>query len=120
MNTVNLDMAVRHWGENLPDWIQALAAECDRTNQSAVAKKLGVSPAMINQALKNAYKGNLQRLETRVRGEFMKEVVDCPVLGVINSRDCQDHASAKFSATNPLRVQLYKACRTCPNNRRNS
>jgi hypothetical protein len=120
MSHLNREAATRAWNAAPPDWIVVLADECDRINQSAAAKILGVSAAMVNQALKNAYQGNLSRLETRVRGEFMKQVVFCPVLGEINSRDCQDHAGAKFSATNPLRVQLYKACRTCPNNRRNS
>jgi hypothetical protein len=120
MTTPNRDMATQSWKVPVPDWILELADQCDRCSQSAVAKQLDVSPAMINQTLKNAYKGNLSRLETRVRGEFMKEVVMCPVLGEINSRDCLDHSGKKFSATNPLRVQLFKACRTCPNNRRNS
>jgi hypothetical protein len=119
MITANRDMAQTSWAAPVPDWILVLAEQCDRSSQSSVAKQLDVSPAMINQTLKNAYKGNLSRLETRVRGEFMKEVVMCPVLGEISSRDCLDHSGRKFSATNPLRVQLYKACRGCPNNRRN-
>jgi hypothetical protein len=119
MTTANLDTLRASWGAKPPEWLLALAEECDRPGQSQgkAAGRLGVSPAVVNQALKNAYKGRLDRLEERVRGEFMREVVACPILGEISKRACLDHQGRKYSATNPLRVKLFSACKTCPNRR---
>jgi hypothetical protein len=116
--TPNLDRAHIAWdlgGAKTPDWIVALAIECDRSSQGRVARKLGISAAVVNQVLAHAYKGRLDRVETRVRGELMRETVTCPVLGEITKRECLDHQGAKFVATNPMRVRLWKACKSCPN-----
>ena len=97
------------------EWIETLRAECERTSQSRAAARLGVSPAMVNQALRGKYKGNLARLERLVRGELMKETVTCPVLGEIGAKRCLDEQARRFASTNPQRVQLYRACRNgCP------
>lgn len=112
---LNLDRVARLWGAKPPDWIAALAAECDRTSQGQCATRLGISSAAVNQVLGHAYKGRLDRIEQRVRGELMRETVVCPVLGEISRRDCLDYQARKFRPTNPLRVQLYTACPACPN-----
>lgn len=39
----------------MSDWINALRQACENTSQSRVAKRLGVSGAMISQALNNKY-----------------------------------------------------------------
>lgn len=98
-----------------PAWVLSLADACDRSSQGQVARRLGISPAVVNQVLGSAYKGRLDRIEVRVRGELMQETVTCPVLGDLSKRECLDHQKAKFSATNPLRVRLYRACKVCPN-----
>jgi len=100
------------WGE-VPDWVQALAVACDRTSQGVVAKQLGISGAVVNQAIGNAYKGRVDRIETRVRGELMRATVLCPVIGPISTRDCLDNQKRGFRATNPLRVKLSRTCPTC-------
>lgn len=117
MSTVNLDRARAAWAPKgkLPAWVAALAEACDRGSQGKVADRLGISAAVVNQVLSDSYKGRLDRVETRVRGELMKETVSCPVLGPISTRDCLDHQARKFSATNPLRVKLAQTCPTCPN-----
>lgn len=114
---LNERLVLRKWGESPPKWIIALADECDRTGQSRAAERLNVSAAMVNQALQNAYKGRLDRLEERVRGEFMRETHVCPVLGAISKMDCMEHQARKYSPTNPMRVKLHRACRTCQNRR---
>jgi transcriptional regulator with XRE-family HTH domain len=89
--------------------------ECERTSQSKVAKRLGVSAAMVNQVLKGSYSGNLANIEGRVRGELMGLEVDCPALGKISRRDCLDFQNLPFAATSPVRIRLYRACRSgCP------
>lgn len=112
--SANIRRAEQSWPSRLPDWVAVLARACDRASQGKVAKRLGVSAAVVNQVLGNAYKGRLDRVEARVRGELMRETVICPVLGEITKRDCLDHQARKFVATNPMRVRLWQACKTCP------
>jgi hypothetical protein len=77
--------------------------------------RLGVSAAVVNQVLKDKYPGDLAGVENRVRGAFMAKIVDCPVLGDLPSDQCQGWQRKPFAATNPLRVQMYRACRGgCP------
>lgn len=100
----------------MTDWIEALHAECERTSQARAAVRLGVSASMVNQVLRGAYKADTSRLEARVRGELMAEVVICPVVGELSRRVCQDIQRQPFAATNPMRVELFRACRNgCPN-----
>lgn len=116
MSGPNLSRAQRAWGANPPDWIVALAKRCDQEgSQARVGALLGVSSAAVNQVLGRSYIGRIERIETRVRGELMKETVACPVVGDISKRDCLDHQKRPFRATNPLRVRLHQACPTCPN-----
>lgn len=111
-------LAVRDaWGAQAPDWIAALAEACDASNQTQVGKRLGLSGAAVNQALRRTYRGKLDRMEQRVRGELMRETVDCPVLGDISKRECLDHQGLAFAPINPLRVRLYTACRSCSHRR---
>lgn len=111
----NATIVAEHYGEQAPEWVLQLAAECDRTSQKRTADRLGVSPAMVNQALRNAYKGDVDRLAERVRGELLAASVICPVLGEITSRRCLDEQARPRATTNHLRVAVYNACRSgCP------
>jgi DNA-binding transcriptional regulator YdaS (Cro superfamily) len=113
----NEAVAREAWGKAAPEWVVMLAERCDKTKggQSAIARQLGVSGSMINQALKNTYAGRLDRLEQRVRGELMNETVRCPVLSDITKRRCIDEQSRTYAATNAVRIELRRACRSCPN-----
>ena len=114
----NLQKAHSSWPE-IPDWVEVLANECDRSSQSEVAKQIGYSGSAISQAISNKYGntngGRIDLMEKAVRGAFMGGVVKCPVLGTLEINRCLTHQRAKFSATNPTRVRLKKACQTCPN-----
>ena len=107
----------RLWGAHPPAWVLELAEACDRTSQGAVARRLGISTTVVNQALSNSYAGRLDRMEQRVRGELMRETVQCPVLGEINTRACLDHQSRGYQGTNSTRVRLFTACRRCQHRR---
>lgn len=99
-------------------WIEVLQAACKASSQSAVAKRLGYSTTVVNQVLKGSYTGDLQRVQLAVEGALMGATVDCPILGDIPRLACVDHqrhAQGAFVATNPTRVQLRRACPTCPN-----
>ena len=98
------------------DALQALRQLCQKTTQSAVAKRLNVSEGTISNALKGRYIGNVDRLAERIRGELLQATVACPILGEITSRICQDERDKPFHAANPLRVQLWRACKACPHN----
>jgi len=96
------------------DWIEVLREACKPpSSQADVARRLGVSRTMVSLALQGRYEGNLGRLESLVRGTFMAETVDCPVMGIISRRTCLDEQTRPFAPTNPQRVQVWRACRTC-------
>jgi hypothetical protein len=98
------------------DWIAALAAECERTSQGKAAKRLGVSGAVVNQALRGNYCGRLDRLEQRVRGELMASTLVCPELGTISTKQCQDEQATPYHTASRMRVAVYRACRAgCAN-----
>lgn len=114
----NLARAEAAWGTPLPDWVLALAEACDKARSQAKAGALiGYSAGVVNAVLGKAYKGDLRSVEAKVRGRFMGACVECPVLGSISTADCLDHQKRPLMATNPQRVALWRACRTCPNRR---
>lgn len=106
------------WGDGAPDWIIALAAECDRTNQRAAATRMDYSAATVSLVLVGRYKGDLTAVEQAVRGAFMKATVDCPVVGELATDTCLKHQRASWSPHNPQRIAFYRACRGgCPHSR---
>lgn len=115
-----LDIARAAWGEDLPDWVETLAIECGKTSQSRVAKKLGRSASLVSQVLNRKYGGELTAIEERFRGVFDHCTLACPALGTMPLQDCQDwRAKARvFQTGNPLRVRMYRACLSCPRNRK--
>lgn len=98
------------------DALDALRTLCGTTSQAVVAKRLGVSDAAVSGALKGRYIGNVERLAERIRGELLNAKVTCPELGAITTRICQDEREKPFHTANPLRVRIWRACQTCPNN----
>ncbi len=111
----NVAVARRAWGEAAPEWVIVLAEACDQSSQADVSRRLGVSGAQVNQALRNTYAGRLDRLEQKTRGTLMNQCVACPVLGEITRRRCIDEQGRQYAATNALRVELRRACKICPN-----
>lgn len=102
----------------MDEWLDALRAACARSSQRKVAEQLGVSPAMVNQVLKGAYSGDLDRMRRLVEGRYLNQTVHCPVLGEIPLDKCQWHQEREFGTGNPQRVQLYRACRSgCPHSK---
>ena len=110
-----LDIARAAWGEELPDWVEALAIECGKASQNKVAARLDRSAAMISQVLRRKYPGDLAALEELFCWVFLSAVIACPALGTMPSHVCQDwQAKARFFRTgNPLRTRMYRACHQC-------
>ena len=119
-STANMDRIRERWGAAAPDWIIVLAESCDQFGQTALARRLGCSGAMISATLSNTYAGRLEKLEQRVRGELMNERVICPVLGEISKRQCLDEQTKPYASTNAVRVELRRACAGCDNQIRRS
>jgi hypothetical protein len=94
------------------DWLELLRSEVEKTSQSKVAKRLGVSAAMVSQALNGIYPGDMEKLKGRALGELAGLQVHCPVVGDISRRLCLDWQARPFAVTNPTRVRVYKACRS--------
>jgi hypothetical protein len=108
--------AIAKWGE-LPDWIVVLADEVDRTSLRDVAARLQLGKSTLNEVLRNSYKGRVDNVEAKVRGAFMGDTVECPVLDEIAVDLCLINQRLPFSTANPIRVALHRACPTCRHNR---
>jgi hypothetical protein len=102
--------AVAAWGEPLPDWVKALAEACDDAGLRKTAAKLDVSPAIISLAVNRKREG-LGFIKEKVEDQLMVTIVSCLILGVIGVEECLREQAQPFSSANPLRVQLFKACR---------
>lgn len=96
-------------------WIDDLRAECGRSNQSAVAREMGYSPAAISQALKGKYAGRLDKVRDAFLRAYSRQGVACPLWGEITEATCLQHQAEPFNSGNPMRVRQFKACRACPN-----
>jgi hypothetical protein len=92
-------------------WLRVLRKAVERDGLKKVAQQLGRSKGAISGVLSNKYGANTKRIEERVRGALMDKRIECPVLGEIPPGECQDWQEKPFAATNPERVQVYRACR---------
>jgi hypothetical protein len=111
MNTTARDNVRESWGEEAPDWVLVLAEQCDRASQKKAGADIHYSSAVVNQVLKKSYAGDLTAVEKAVRGAYLNATVECPILGDLALHHCLQYQRAKFSATNQMRVRLYRACR---------
>lgn len=82
-------------------------------SQVKVAKDLGVSPAVVNNLLKDRYLGDVAGMASRIRGQYMAETVQCPVMGTLSRRHCLDNQVRPLVFTNPTRVRLHAECKVC-------
>ncbi|MBX9944933.1 MAG: transcriptional regulator [Reyranella sp.] len=116
LKKLQIDVARAAWSADLPDWVQVLAETCDTLGQQAAAQRIGMSGSVVNETLRNKYKGRLDRVAERVKGALMGKTVTCPVLGDDLPRNrCIELQGRPFAATNPERVQLFRTCPTCSN-----
>ena len=106
----------------LPDWygepwVPVLVTAYEADGPTATARRLGsVSPSMVTAVARGYYKSPVDTIREAVRAVLMTASVECPVLGSIELNDCRRHRERPFAATNPLRIPLFQACRSCPNN----
>jgi len=80
-----------------------------------VAKRLGVSRTLVSQVCNQKYPGDLVRVQKLVEGVYLARTVMCPILGEIRQDQCLAHQARQPGSSNPLYIQVYKACRSgCP------
>jgi hypothetical protein len=105
------------WGDDCPDWVLVLARTADSVaSQTELGKKLNVSPASISAVIGKTYPGKLDAIEAKVKGALMSATVTCPVMGEIGRDVCAENQCMPFTAANPTRAQIWRACRAgCPN-----
>lgn len=102
------------------DWLARLRQEVERSSQRRVATALRgdngyPSDTLLSQVLSGKYPGQTGRLQRLVEGYYLGATVFCPVLGDISRADCEHNQVKPFAATNPQRVDLFRACRGgCP------
>lgn len=111
VNVTARDKARAAWGETLPDWVDVLAEECDIHSGTAIARRIAYSGSVVSAVLSNKYKGDLGKVEAKVRGALMGEIVHCPVLDEITKDRCIAEQGRKFAATSSTRAKLFRACR---------
>ena len=105
------EKAITGWGEPLPDWIDALAKACDAASLRSVSEKLDVSPALVSLALRNEHHSRLDYIQARVGSHLLVSIVPCPALGMIPHTECRARQAEAFSANNPLKAKVFRACR---------
>lgn len=108
------------WGPEIPDWVEALAAECAASSQNKVAQALGRSATLVSNVLAKKYPGDLAAVEDLFNGAFLNARVGCPALGLIPTNECRHwrEKARRFVNINALRVRMYRACVNCPRNRK--
>lgn len=95
-------------------WITILAEQARVLGQEEVSKRLGISKTVVSQLINDKYPGDMSRMQKLVEGAFMEHLVECPILGAIPLHQCDKHQGNK-STSNPIRLRLYRACRSgCP------
>lgn len=107
-----LQRARAAWGNAMPDWIEALAEECDRTSLRKTGAGIGLSPATLSLLVNNKYAPRpLARVEKTVRAGLSPGSVQCPVLGRVCRHRCRSEQGAPLNVHDPVRLQIYRACR---------
>lgn len=118
MSARAIDRAAIAWGDQAPDWVIALAEDCDRTSQRAAAQRIGYSAATVSLVISKTYTGDLTAVEQQVRGVLLRATVNCPVVGDLAADRCLTHQRTPWQPHNPQRIQFYRACRSgCPHSR---
>jgi hypothetical protein len=99
--------------ETTYDRLLLLTKAIREKGQAQVARELDYSDAAICQVVKGSYKGDSSRILQRVAEVYGAETAACPVLGSITLGRCAEERSRPFSAASPIRLRLWRACKSC-------
>lgn len=113
--TTAMNIDVSAWGQQPPQFIQVLVMLVKETgSKKAAASRIGIDRASVSTLLANKYPANIARMEQKIMAYCA--TIECPVLGMIESAECQKQREMPFISSNPQRVALYRACRNCDRN----
>ncbi|MGY3571934.1 transcriptional regulator [Vibrio paucivorans] len=96
-------------------WLEVLQVRASRVPLGVIAKEIGYSKSTVSRVLNGSYGGDIEAVKHAVQQKYQSNLVECPLLGDIEREQCLHHQNRPFAATNPMRVQLHHACKTCPN-----
>jgi cyanate lyase len=96
-----------------PDQMDLLRRKVAELGQADVARRIDRSDSCISQIMSGKYQGNPDAVLALVEEQFGGSTVRCPVLGEIPLKRCAEIRKRPFAATNPTRVQLWRACKEC-------
>lgn len=111
----HFDKAVLGWGEDMPDWVRALASACDTSGQRIVAGQLDYSKTVVSLVVKGTYTGDLKAVETAVNAKLMNAQIDCPVVGELALAACLKNQVPPARYTNSDQIKFAQRCPECPN-----
>ncbi|MCK4783669.1 MAG: helix-turn-helix transcriptional regulator [Desulfobacteraceae bacterium] len=98
------------------NWLELLQSAVDDSSQAEVSRKLDVSTTTVSLILKGKYGASTDNIAKRIIEVYGNENVDCPVMGDIALSVCAEKRKLPFSASSPIRVRLFNACKGCENN----
>lgn len=109
----HLATAMAAWGDELPDWVRALAQAAQRLTAAGAAREIGRDQMVVHRILRRTYDGSYARAEALVRARII-QAVDCPVLGRIDETRCRRiRTDPRPPTSSHLAIQTWRACKTC-------
>ncbi|MEX2450944.1 MAG: hypothetical protein WD407_08830 [Rhodospirillales bacterium] len=83
------------------------------------AKPNGLSSGTVCALLRGKYGArDLTKVESLIAATLLDGPVSCPIMGEITSKACYDNQHKQLSTANKTAIDLYRACRTCPNRKK--
>jgi len=96
-----------------PELMTLFRAQCEEIGQSAVAKRIGKSPATVSQLYNGIYPSPPEPLLRRFEEEFCTTTIVCPEMGEITLKRCSAERSTPLSASSARRIRMHNACKEC-------
>lgn len=94
-------------------WFSLLKTQIATASLRRVAAELGYSGTTLSLIVHGKYAGKTDRVAAAVAARY--ETVACPHQGkTIPLHECHDTASGKAPTHNPIKMQQWRACQTCP------
>lgn len=95
-------------------WFQILSEQVAQKSRRQVAKELDYSTSAISLVMNGKYGGKTDQLRDRVLRQYKR--VHCPFIDkLIPIPQCQGTAHSKAPTHNPMKMQQWRACQSCPN-----
>ncbi|AFT74490.1 MULTISPECIES: hypothetical protein [Alteromonas] len=95
------------------EWFALLLKKVKELGRRQVELDTGMSKTTLSQVLNEKYPGSISNIEKKVLAAYANLTVTCPVLGSIAVKRCLNEQIRPFSASNPQRVRLFRACQNC-------